>query len=121
MTPRGGPRPGAGRKPSTGPTIVTPPFRLAPALIDRGLAGKLAIRGELTGARTFPARYVNTCWSLVDTDDTIKVGGRYEPKPDKITAAETFISKTDETAEHRKQVQTENIGWYAGITADMFT
>lgn len=35
MTPRGGPRPGAGRKPSTGPTVVTPPFRLAPALIDR--------------------------------------------------------------------------------------
>lgn len=81
----------------------------------------LMIRGELINARTFPARYANTCWSLIAPDDTIKVGGRYEPKPDKITAAETFISKTDETADHRKQVQTENIGWYAGITADMFT
>lgn len=81
----------------------------------------LMIRGELINARTFPARYANTCWSLIAPDDTIKVGGRYEPKPDKITAAETFISKTDETPEHRKQVQTENIGWYAGITADMFT
>lgn len=81
----------------------------------------LMIRGELTNARTFPARYANTCWSLIAPDDTIKVGGRYEPKPDKITAAETFISKTDETADYRKQVQTENIGWYAGITADMFT
>ena len=43
------------------------------------------------------------------------------PKPDKITAVETFVSKTDESAEYRKQVQTENIGWYAGITADIFT
>jgi NADPH-dependent 2,4-dienoyl-CoA reductase/sulfur reductase-like enzyme len=81
----------------------------------------MAIRGELTNSRTFPARYANTCWSLIAPDDTVKVGGRYEPKPDKITAAETFISKTDETAEYRRQVQQENIGWYAGIVADMFT
>ncbi len=81
----------------------------------------MMVRGELVNARTFPARYANTCWSLIAPDDTIKVGGRYEPKPDKITAAETFISKTDETADYRKQVQTENVGWYAGIVADMFT
>lgn len=81
----------------------------------------LMIRGELVNARTFPARYANTCWSLIAPDDTVKVGGRYEPKPDKITAAETFVSKTDETAEHRKQVQAENMGWYAGITADIFS
>ena len=81
----------------------------------------MMIRGELVNARTFPARYANTCWSLLAPDDTVKVGGRYEPKPDKITASETFVSKTDETAEYRKQVQAENIGWYDGIIADMFT
>ncbi len=81
----------------------------------------MSIRGELTKSPTFPARYSNTCWSLIAPDDTVKVGGRYEPKPDKITAAETFLSKLDETADHRKQVQTENMGWYAGITADMFS
>jgi sulfide dehydrogenase [flavocytochrome c] flavoprotein chain len=81
----------------------------------------MMIRGELTGARTFPARYANTCWSLIAPDDTVKVGGRYEPKPDKITASETFLSKIDETAEIRKQTQAENIGWYAGIVADMFS
>ena len=53
----------------------------------------MSIRGELTSAQTFPARYVNTCWSLVETDDTIKVGGRYEPKDGKITATETFVSQ----------------------------
>ncbi len=81
----------------------------------------MMIRGELVNARTFPARYANTCWSLLAPDDTVKVGGRYEPKPDKITASETFVSKTDETADYRKQVQAENIGWYDGIIADMFS
>jgi sulfide dehydrogenase [flavocytochrome c] flavoprotein subunit len=80
----------------------------------------LMIRGELSGAKTFPARYVNTCWSMIETDDTVKVGGRYEPKGGKIAAVETFISKTGETEDLRKQTQEENMGWYAGITADIF-
>ena len=80
----------------------------------------MTIRGEVTGARTFPARYVNTCWSLVDTDDTIKVGGRYEPKDGKITATETFVSQPGESDALRKENQAENLGWYAAITADMF-
>ncbi|WP_439572723.1 FCSD flavin-binding domain-containing protein [Phreatobacter sp.] len=81
----------------------------------------LMVRGELANARTFPARYSNTCWSLIQTDDTVKVGGRYEAKDGKITAVETFISKTGESADLRKQTQEENMGWYAGIVADMFT
>jgi sulfide dehydrogenase [flavocytochrome c] flavoprotein chain len=81
----------------------------------------LMIRGELTNARTFPARYTNTCWSLIETDDTVKVGGRYEPKDGKIAAVETFVSKTGESADLRRQTQVENMGWYAGITADIFS
>ena len=50
----------------------------------------------------------------------MKVGGRYEPKDGKIAAIETFVSKTGETPALRKQTQEENIGWYSGITADMF-
>jgi sulfide dehydrogenase [flavocytochrome c] flavoprotein subunit len=81
----------------------------------------MMIRGELANSRTFPARYTNTCWSLIETDDCVKIGGRYEAKDGKITAVETFISKTGESAEVRKQTQVENMGWYAGIIADMFT
>ena len=81
----------------------------------------MMVRGELVSARTFPARYTNTCWSLIETDDTVKVGGRYEPKDGKIAAVETFISKTGESAELRKQTQAENIGWYAGIIADTYS
>ena len=81
----------------------------------------MMVRGELAKAQTFPARYANTCWTLIETDDTVKVGGRYEAKDGKIAAAETFVSKTGETAALRKQTQEENIGWYSGITADMFS
>ena len=81
----------------------------------------MVIRGELTGSRAFPARYLNTCWSLIDTDDAIKVGGSYEPKDGRIAAIDSFISRPGESDELRKQGQAENIGWYQAITADMFT
>ncbi len=81
----------------------------------------MMIRGELANGRTFPARYTNTCWSLIETDDTVKIGGSYAAKDGKIVATETFVSKTGETAELRKQTQVENMGWYAGIVADIFT
>lgn len=80
----------------------------------------MIIRGELLGARTFPARYANTCWSLIETDDVVKVGGAYEAKDGAIKASSTFVSKTGETADLRRQNTQENIGWYAGIIADMF-
>ena len=81
----------------------------------------MTIRGELTKAQTFPARYTNTCWSLIATDDTVKVGGSYAAKDGKIAETEGFVSKTGENAELRKQTQVENMGWYSGIVADIFT
>jgi sulfide dehydrogenase [flavocytochrome c] flavoprotein subunit len=81
----------------------------------------LMIRVELTKAQTAPARYTTACWSLIETDDAVKVGGRYEPKDDKIAAVETFVSKTGESADLRRQTETENMEWYAGITADIFS
>jgi sulfide dehydrogenase [flavocytochrome c] flavoprotein chain len=81
----------------------------------------MTVRGELTGSRVFPARYTNTCWSLIQTDDTVKVGGTFEPKEGRIASVTPFISRTGESAELRKQTQEENMGWYAGIIADMFT
>ena len=80
----------------------------------------MAVRGELAGSRTFPARYANTCWSVIQTDDTIKVGGRYEPKEGAIAEVEGFVSKPGEDAGIRVQTTEENMGWYAGIVADIF-
>jgi NADPH-dependent 2,4-dienoyl-CoA reductase/sulfur reductase-like enzyme len=80
----------------------------------------MVIRGELIGARTFPARYANTCWSLIETDDDVKVGGTYEPGDGKIKSTGGFISKTGEPADLRKTNYKESTDWYAGITADIF-
>ena len=50
--------------------------------------------------------------------DAVKI--MKKAKDGKITATETFVSKPGESAELRKENQAENVGWYAGITADMF-
>ena len=50
----------------------------------------------------------------------MKVGGTYEPKDGKIAAVSTFVSQKGETPEVRRQTQAENMGWYAGFTADVF-
>lgn len=79
-----------------------------------------AVRGALTGSKVFPAKFSNTCWSLIDTNDGVKVGATYEATADKIAKVDGFISKTGESADLRKATYEESEGWYAGITADMF-
>lgn len=80
----------------------------------------MVVRGALTGSKVFPAKYTNTCWSLLDTDDGVKVGAAYEATDEKIASVESFVSQTGEDAALRKQTYEESLGWYAGITADMF-
>ncbi len=80
----------------------------------------MAIRGELTASRVFPAKYSNTCWSLIAPEDGVKVGASYEPTAEKIASVESFISDTGEDAALRKATYEESLGWYAGITADIF-
>lgn len=81
----------------------------------------MTIRADLTGSKAFPAKYSNTCWSLIETDDGVKVGAQYEPKEGKIASVEAFISQTGEDAALRKATYEESIGWYDGIVADMFS
>ena len=78
--------------------------------------------GKFSGlsARVFLAKFSNTCWSLIDTNDGVKVGATYEATDEKIAKVDGFISATGETADVRKATYEESEGWYAGITADMF-
>ena len=78
------------------------------------------IRGDLISSKVFPAKYSNTCWSLIETDDGVKVGAQYAPAEGKIASTSSFISQTGEDAAVRKATYEESVGWYAGITADMF-
>ncbi len=80
----------------------------------------IAARSALTGSKTYPARFASTCWSLIATDDGVKVGARYEVTDGKIAKTEGFISNTGADAALRKQTYEESLGWYAGITKDMF-
>ncbi len=80
----------------------------------------MVIRSELAGARIFPARYANTCWSLIAPDDDVKVGGAYEPGEGRIKATSTFVSQKAEPDDVRKQNYKESIDWYNGIVADVF-
>jgi NADPH-dependent 2,4-dienoyl-CoA reductase/sulfur reductase-like enzyme len=80
----------------------------------------MAVRGALTGSRVFPAKFSNTCWSLIDSNDGIKVGATYEATDEKIAKVDGFISQTGEDADLRKVTYEESVGWYAGITSDMF-
>lgn len=80
----------------------------------------MVIRAELTKSRAFPARYSNTCWSLIAPDDDVKVGASYEPVDGVIKASSTFVSQRNESADVRKQNYKESIDWYKGITADVF-
>ncbi len=80
----------------------------------------MAVRGALTGSKVFPARFSNTCWSLIDTDNGVKVGASYQATDEKIAKVDGFISATGESADLRKATYEESIGWYDGITADMF-
>jgi NADPH-dependent 2,4-dienoyl-CoA reductase/sulfur reductase-like enzyme len=81
----------------------------------------MAIRGELTGSRVFPAKFTNTCWSLIAADDGVKVGATYEATEERIAKVDGFISETGEDAATRKATYEESVGWYSGITTDMFS
>lgn len=80
-----------------------------------------AIRGALTGSRVFPARFANTCWSLIDDNDGVKVGANYKAGEESIEVVDKFVSKTGEDADLRKATYEESEAWYSAITADMFS
>jgi len=79
-----------------------------------------AVRGALTSSRVFPAKFSNTCWSLISAEDGVKVGASYKATDEKIAKTDGFISKTGESEAIRKSTYEESEGWYEGITSDMF-
>ncbi|MEM7711010.1 MAG: NAD(P)/FAD-dependent oxidoreductase, partial [Pseudomonadota bacterium] len=80
-----------------------------------------AVRGALTGSDVYPARYANTCWSLIAAEDGVKVGATYAPTADKIARVDGFISQPGEDAATRAATYREAEGWYASMIADMLS
>tara|TARA_Y100001970_G_scaffold103185_1_gene129504 strand:- start:1396 stop:2628 length:1233 start_codon:yes stop_codon:yes gene_type:complete len=79
------------------------------------------IRGSLTGSKVYEPRFSNTCWSLVATNDGVKVGANYRAGEEKIEVVDKFISTNDEDSGVRKSTFEESLGWYSGIADDMFS
>lgn len=79
------------------------------------------ILGDLTGSKVMPARYTNTCWSLIAPENGVKVGAQYEASDNgEIVSTSTFISQTGEDDTVRSANYYESIGWYEAITTEMF-
>ena len=53
--------------------------------------------------------------------DGIKVGANYKAGSEKIDVVDKFVSQGGESADVRKATYEESIGWYNGITSDMFS
>jgi sulfide dehydrogenase [flavocytochrome c] flavoprotein chain len=104
--------------------IATEMPKSAFAANSQGKAVAADILADLAGAERFPARYRNTCWSLLAADDSIKVGASYKPgeKDGKafLEASGGFVSKPGESAEERKKNVAEGLAWYHAIIADAF-
>ncbi|MDC7785860.1 NAD(P)/FAD-dependent oxidoreductase [Rhodoplanes tepidamans] len=80
----------------------------------------MVVRHELVGARLLPVRFTNHCWSSIAPDDAIKNGARYEPRDGKIVMLDPYTSQRDESAELREKQAKEAVGWYRGMTTDIF-
>ncbi len=91
---------------------------------SQGKAVAADILADLVGAEHFPARYRNTCWSLLAADDSIKIGASYQPGDvdgkEALKASGGFVSQPSESAETRKQNYLESVAWYHAIIADAF-
>ncbi len=78
------------------------------------------IVAALAGKKRFPPRYRNTCWSLIATNNAVKVGASYKAGEKLVEVTSKFISKVGEEASLRARTFEEALGWYDSITADMF-
>ena len=51
----------------------------------------------------------------------IKVGENFKAGSEKIDVVDKFVSQGGESADLRKTTYEESVGWYNGITSDMFS
>ena len=79
-----------------------------------------AVQAELAGKKKFPARYRNTCWSLISPENGVKVGASYKAGEKAVDVSSKFISKPGEDDGLRSQTYQESIGWYSAITSEIF-
>jgi sulfide dehydrogenase [flavocytochrome c] flavoprotein chain len=78
------------------------------------------ILADLSKHAGLPARYRNTCWSLLAPDDSVKIGASFAPHNGRLELVEGFVSQPGEAADVRQQNYQESLAWYQSIISDMF-
>ena len=79
------------------------------------------IRAELLQESLAEAEYRNTCWSLIDIGDSVKIGGVYKPTPQKIQQASSFISKLEDAPGTRFVNFSDSAAWYSSLTTGLYS
>jgi len=90
---------------------------------SQGKVCAAAIVSSLSGTAMPDPSYVNTCYSLVAPDYGISVAAVYNVTDEGIRKVKGSggLSPTDASDEFRKKEADYASGWYASITADMFS
>ncbi len=82
------------------------------------------VLSDLKGLPRPPARFRNTCWSLIAPENSAKIGADYVPgeKDGKrmLVPSGAFVSKPHETAELRREVFQESLAWYSTFVDQVF-
>ena len=79
-----------------------------------------ALAAELLDRPATEPVFHNRCWSLIDTDDSVVVGGRYRATDEKIEQVASDISSPEDTAATRRENFDASARWYQGLTASLF-
>ncbi len=92
---------------------------------SQGLAVAARIAAELESRRPDPARYRNTCWSIVAPNDAIKIGADYAAGPlpggmSGLVPSNAFVSKPGESAAERQATYDEAFAWYPTLIGQIF-
>ncbi len=80
-----------------------------------------AIYAELFQKPQVKGEYHNICWSLIDGGDSIKIGGSYEPTPQKIQQSSSFISKVDDAPDTRGINFADSAAWFSTLTTGLYS
>ena len=93
------------------------------AASSQGKVCAAAVVASLRGELLPEPSYVNTCYSLVDPDYGISVAGVYRLREGEIVGIEGAggVSPLEASPEFRKKEADYARGWYASITADIFS
>lgn len=79
-----------------------------------------AIIADLLGVPRTTTELANTCWSMLEVNDSVKIGASYAIVDGHLTAVDPFLSANDEPAVRRHKTFEESLAWYDSAIADMF-